>query len=314
MDLYIYIISALVLFLWIYLDYYNYDSIFFLRKGKYAPVSPYNIESYIFTESLDDDKNHIKRYMNLKTNIFFDMPLLLGRFSLNINMQKGFIRHNSYFQSYINNLVQKKCYHGFVNIKNVNGLSASKSSLYRFNNFFDFANNNSKYYPIADDQDFKVIMNEIELSNTDNVFVSYADKNRIYFSNSDASHRFTAAYAYAIKNNIDYIFNRKIIEYKINSESVSYLKNYWHMFILPCCKNIDFFTNFIESHLKGFPCATIDIPDTIYNVQHGETARIFCFQKGHPISKFIYKHFSQRKIPQFLDYFNSHNITSELPK
>ena len=312
MVLYIYIISALVILVWIYVDYYKYYSILLLKKGKYAPVAPYNIESYIYTESLDDQKNNIKTYMNLNTNIFFDLPLLLGRFTLNVDIQKRFIHHNSCFTKYVNNLVHKKRYNGFISIKNVNGLCSSKSSLYKFNNFIDFhfANSNRIYYPITDDQSFKKTMNIIELRNTYEVFISYADINRIYFSNSDASHRFAAAYCYAIYNNIDYIFNRSIIEYKINRESLSYLKDNWHMFILPSCKNFYFFNKFIGSHLKGFPCATIDVPNSIYNEKHGETARVFCFQKGHPISKFIYNHFSRRKIPQFLDYLNSYSIAS----
>ena len=237
MDLIICLIMVIAILFW-----NQYSVIWYLKKRYKPKVSDeFEINEYVFTKTIFENNNYLLKYEN-------PIRLTCNDSSSIDSFTKECLKT---FESKIKDLTCEKKYKKLVNISDISGLDASKSVLGEYDSFSDFFDiNEETLIRIESKKNFDEIVKWIEIRHQRIHMRLYADVNKIFFMNCDASHRFIAAYNYAEVNNIDYFFDSEITEYSFNPEVIKYFKENWYMFILPNELNNNFLRKFLIEDLR----------------------------------------------------------------
>ncbi|TDV89182.1 hypothetical protein BDK62_1242 [Halomonas alkaliantarctica] len=146
-------------------------------------------------------------------------------------------------------------------IKEINGLSASKSSDHHFDTISQFAQERCQEFigsgqPAGLSQNMK--WGEIRLHDMSFWDLSWAGQHTPFWMNTGGSHHFAAAHYIASQLGLDYRLEGRLKKYTVNQQAARDLASEWDMFLLD---EVSMYTSFLDS-MSDFRCdfGVSDVP------------------------------------------------------
>lgn len=174
----------------------------------------------------------------------------------------------------IDNLVEFEIKEDFCcDIKDIKGISASKSMKYDFSSIEEFAIARcQEFIGTGDESDFErnIKWGEIRLHNMKFRALSWSEYSP-FWVNSGGSHHFAAAYHLASRKEIEYRVYGKLVKAKVNKRAVYELVSSWNMFLMD---EVSIFTDFMDS-MRNYKCnfGVCDVPRGLLRIDYFTSER-----------------------------------------
>jgi len=151
-----------------------------------------------------------------------------------IGLSSSYDHERIFLESLFSNMFTVKKYKKKISIRDINAISNSKSHLYNYATFSDFASVCTNY-PLKNNDAYEKFFSSFMTSYKSGEFSLsyYPDQDIKQFCNHDGSHRFSLIHDYLTRNGIDKYLEFDVWEESINKDFLSNVQSEYKSFILP---------------------------------------------------------------------------------
>lgn len=183
-----------------------------------------------------------------------------------------------------------------LSILQIDGLSASRADIGRYQSFTAFAKLECKN--VSSEEAWNYINHDF-LANE--IFIyEFSDIGKRYWSNRNGSHRFAVAHCNVkLNNKKNRFFTAKTRAYWLDWSLLHRLTSKFHMFILPT----NLCTEIFKQNLPFMPLITVGTGSAIllnYSKVFGSEATIACLPKKNVIAHIVSGHLQRHQFPEFI--------------